>query len=263
MADRWQPGFDVYSAEVVDGRAVFLVDLAAADHAPLASHPVRLDVAVELQRPRPDGLRADDEADALYAVEDRVVQLVESSADGLYVGRVTAGGRVRFVFYLPANAVVPAPEGLSPYVAEVGAQLDEDWSFFVDILMPGPYSLREMQNRRVLARMQELGDQLDLPREIDHLALFEELEQAARAAATLRRHGFRVDDLESDGEGRVGVQFHRVDHCAGGRIDEVSQEILDIVLAEDGEYDGWGAALVEEVEVEKAGIKPMPGPETE
>ena len=85
----------------------------------------------------------------------------------------------------------------------------------------------------------------------------------ARRAATLRRHGFRVDDLESDGEGRVEVQFHRVDHCAGGRIDEVSQEILDIVLAEDGEYDGWGAALVEAVEVEKPAIKPMPGPETE
>jgi len=250
MADRWQPGFDVYSAEVQGGRAVFLVDLNAADHAPLESHPVRLHLRVDLQRPREDGLRADDEADALYQLEDRVVPAVEQKLGGIYVGRYTAGGAVSFVFYMPAGTAVGGDHLMdtlgdtAPYAPEVALAPDPDWSFFNEILMPSEYSMQEIQNRRVLAHMQELGDRPEVPRELDHYAYFAGMEQAARASAALRRHGFRVDEMVADDDGRVCVGFHRIDHLVGGRADAVAWEILDIVLEDDGEYDGWGAPIM-------------------
>ncbi len=247
MAERWQSGFDVYSAEVEGGRALFLVDLNAEEHAPVESHPVRLQIRVPLLRPREDGLRADDEADALYALEDHLVGVVERTQAGIYVGRYAARGALSFVFYVPGGAprgLVEALGDLTPYSAQIATASDADWSFFFEILMPSEYSMQEIQNRRVLAHMQELGDRLELPRELDHFALFDGLEQAARASAALRRAGFRVDEMAADGEGRVAVQFHREDMIAGGRADEVSYEILDIVLEEGGEYEGWGAPLV-------------------
>jgi hypothetical protein len=37
------------------------------------------------------------------------------------------------------------------------------------------------------------------------------------------------------------LTFHRNDALAGGRPDQFCAEILDIVLPEGGDYDGWGA----------------------
>jgi regulator of RNase E activity RraB len=252
-AARWSPNFDVYRAVVDDLPAVFLVDLAAAEHAPLETHPIRLQIRVKLASAREDGLRDAGEADAINAVEDALVQRLEARVDAVYVGRFTNAGHTVFVFYFPAahaqevekslpEMVGPLPHGYEP---EWLTDEDADWDYYVQFLAPDLFAHQQIENRRVLDEMVSQGDLLDSIRTVDHLVFFPDEDAAASAAASLRESGFEVDEpSEPDGEGRVGLEFHRPEKLSDGRPDEFCAEVLEIVVPLEGEYDGWGTIVV-------------------
>ena len=167
----WEPDFDFYETHFdasirrpehdhnQTSRVTIFLDLAAKDHAPLASHPMRLQVRVAMQRPNEDGLRAEDEAEALFAVEDAVAERVIEAMDALYVGRVTAEGYVTFAFYFPAEKTHKARElsailgGLSPYLAEWRLEEDAAWAYYLEFLYPDEELLRDLYSRRARDRV--------------------------------------------------------------------------------------------------------------
>lgn len=79
VAAPWTQHFDFYVA-VDDGQPVsVVVDMAAIEHVPVASHPTVLLVRVPMKNPYPNGLRSDAEFDAMSAVEDVLVSALESN----------------------------------------------------------------------------------------------------------------------------------------------------------------------------------------
>jgi len=264
MTSRWSPSFDVYESRIEDRRIIFVLDMTAAEYAPLESHPVRLQVRVAMRSPREDGLRSPDESDALHALEDTIVSRLEGGADAIYVGRFVTGGYTTFVFYAPQDEQLfdereDKPLSIigdvSPYRAHWASREDPDWEFYAEFLYPDAYSCQTMMNRRLLEVFVEKGDRLEALREIDHFAFFPTEMQARAAATGLRAAGFRTDAPEranpdedsgsvNEDEERWALQFHRNDHLADGRPNEFCHEILEIILPQEGEYDGWGAAHV-------------------
>jgi regulator of RNase E activity RraB len=253
MPARWSPNFDVYRAVVDDRPAVFLVDLAAAEYAPLDTHPIRLQIRVKLSSAREDGLRDAGEADAINALEDALVQRLEARVDAVYVGRFTNAGHTVFVFYFPAThaeevrASLDVMVGALPhgYEPEWLTDEDADWEYYVEFLAPDLFAHHQIENRRLLEELASQGDLLDSIRTVDHLAYFADAETAERATAALTEAGFEVDEAsEPDEDGRVAVEFHRTEALADGRPDEYCAEVLEIVLPLDGEYDGWGTIVV-------------------
>src|SRR5262245_61916732 len=101
MPASWEPNFDFYEGRWGDDRMMVLIDLGAAAHAPVASHPIRLQLRVRMLDPRPDGLRSNAEKDALFAFEDRLVPAVQRATDAIFVGRIVARGYTEFFFYVP------------------------------------------------------------------------------------------------------------------------------------------------------------------
>lgn len=258
MTSRWSPSFDVYESRIEDRRIIFVLDMNAAEHAPLDTHPVRLQVRVAMRSPREDGLRSADESDALHALEDTIVSRLEKGADAIYVGRFVTGGYTTFVFYAPSvfdereDRPLSLIGDVSPYRAHWACREDPEWEFYAEFLYPDAYSCQTMMNRRLLEVFVEKGDRLEATREIDHFAYFPSEAQARAAVTGLRAAGFRTDAPErADGEDapdpddeRWMVQFHRTDHLAEGRPNEFCHEILEIILPLEGEYDGWGAPHV-------------------
>ncbi len=253
MTMRWSPNFDVYHAIVDDKPAVFLVDLAAAEHAPLDTHPIRLEVRVRLVSAREDGLRDASEADAINALEDALVQRLEARIDAVYVGRFTNAGHTNFVFYFPAthaDAVREDPDALvgalpHGYEPEWTTDEDADWDYYVEFLAPDLFAHQQIENRRLLDELASQGDLLDSIRTVDHRAYFPDEESATRAAEAFEEAGFEVDPPDGPGEdGRFSLEFHRTEQLAGGHPDDFCAEVLEIVLPLDGEYDGWGTIVV-------------------
>jgi hypothetical protein len=272
----WRPEFDIFERREDDARVMILVDLAAH---PLESHPLRMEVFVDLQRPRPDGLRDESELDEFSAAEDLIIGSVQEKLDGLYLGRYTVGGQVTFLFHLPEEQAEAArllgdlvPD-TGAYELEWGLETDPEWLRWQEAFLPDPYELQGILNRRLLRQFEEGGDDLAAKRRVDHFALFETEEAAKKAAAALEAKGFRIDGLglaedededldasgvddepsdedviedeEEEGAPEWHLAFSREDALADGRPDEFVGEVLDVVHEHGGAYDGWGAPHVD------------------
>jgi hypothetical protein len=246
---RWEQDFDFYMA-MVDGKpASFVLDLAAASHAPVATHPLLLEIRVPLLQARVDGLRDQAELEPLGALEDQFVAALEQKVDAIYAGRVVHDGATSLYLYVAeahrdALEALPALTGDPPgeYVPEWAVASDPDWGHYLEFLAPDSYSRQSIMNRRLLAIFTENGDALDVARPVDHLAYFPGREGAEQAASALRSAGFTTDELEAAADDRGwGLQFHRADALSDGRPDEFVEEILDVILPLEGDYDGWGA----------------------
>lgn len=244
----WEQDFDVYMAELDDAPASIVVDLAARDHAPVASHPHLLTLRVPMRLERPDGLRHPDELAALGAIEDQVVERLAAAHDAIYLGRVVHQGTTTLYHYLPADrgraldellaSIGELPDG---YQATAALVEDAEWRQ-ARTLAPGSYAEQTIWNRRLVRIFEERGDALELPREVDHMAYFPSQATAEAAAYDLRASGFRVDDTSEVGDGEEwGLAFHREDTLADGRPDAFVSEIFDILRRHNGRYDGWGA----------------------
>lgn len=248
--DFWQPNFEFYEATAGDDRAFVTIDLAAARRAPLDTHSVRLQLRVKMLKPRPDGLRSDEETDALFALEDKIEKAIREGAEGIYIGRVVTQGFTEFIFYGPAlqQPKLDAPGRLigdvRPYELEGFTEPDPEWNKYSE-LYPNPWAWQSIMNRRLLRAMRDGGDQLHIPRQIDHLALFPSEEHAKKAAQALEKAGFTTLPATAPEEGKRGwsLEFKRVDACDNGKPDIFVADILDLIVPLEGEYDGWGSPV--------------------
>jgi hypothetical protein len=242
----WAENFDFYEGSSGEDRAIVTLDLAAGGHAPVATHPLRLQFRVEMRHPRPDGLRSATEAPELFALEDRLVDTVRTRVEGIYVGRVVAQGFTAFYFYVPAAQREQAQLAgelvgdVTPYELEWMVEDDAGWERY-GALFPNRYALQTILNRRLVAQMVKSGDQLEMPREIDHAAHFPSRLQAEAASEALGAAGYRVEPLV-EGK-RWFLEFHRQERCDGEEPDRFVFAVLDLLEPHEGEYDGWGSAV--------------------
>jgi hypothetical protein len=245
----WEENFDTYLMELEDGPTSFLLDMEAASQAPLSSHPLRLTVRVAMKSPRPDGLRSREESDALFALEDAFVPAL-GVLGFLFVGRSVGQGLTEAFFFGPRGVsqsevqrVVTPVQG--DYTLELELEEDPEWAVYFDWLYPPELHRHLMSNRSLLDLLAKQGDRSEVAREVDHLAHFSSEEQATRAGGQLATKGFKVSAPRAPEppDTRWAVSFTREDSLAEGRADEVTVEILEVLQAHEGDYDGWGCVL--------------------
>jgi hypothetical protein len=247
-----------YPADVDGSPAAFVVDL---EQEPLPSHPTRITVSVAMLEPDLDGLRSGTEMEDLDSLQSKITERLAHAAGARCVGFYDLRGVATFVFYakkrISAAEAAIAVDDVHPYEAEVQVDDDPEWRFYIDALFPDAYALQGIWNRLIVDELESHGDQLHEPRDVDHVATFESDAVARQAAKVLAVAHFHVDSLgPADEEGRFAVAFHRSETLEEGKPDHFSAEILDIVLALDGEYDGWSApAVVARKRKAKAAVK--------
>jgi len=244
MGASWEPSFNFYLSELEGGVVSFVVDLNAR---PLLSHPLRWQIRVALRNPRADGLRDSSELEAMGKVEDKLVDTLTEGLDAVYVGRFITAGATVFVLYLPAGASVEAGVSLIgalvPYEAQWLTENDPTWRFFREFLYPDAYAFQSMLSRALLEQLADGGDLLGMPRQVDHLALFDGRSEAEKAGSQLAKRGFRVKPVSQREDGGWALAFDRDESLDDQRADVFVAEILDVVLPLNGRYDGWGCLV--------------------
>jgi hypothetical protein len=246
----WKPDWDVHLTRVGERPMSMRIDLAAEQHVPLASHPLRLTVRVAMQQPTPEGLRSDEEAPALFALEDALDAALAAEANAIFVFTYILHGRVLWEFQLPASRREAATATLlrfrerTSYVVEGRFVDDPEWQFYRDSL-PNERGRHLIMNRRLRQQRQKHGDVETIPRTIDHCALLPTEDAARQAAATLAVRGYTMAAPPKwrEGASMWVLEFTRVDPCAPPRPDEWTGEILDVVEPLGGVYEGWGAMV--------------------
>ncbi|MBL8627835.1 MAG: DUF695 domain-containing protein [Myxococcales bacterium] len=250
--ERWPQHFGAYEREVEGQPARYVVDLAALAHAPVASHPLRVQIALAIGARDAAGRPAPEDAARLEAIEDVLVELLETQADAIYVGRRVDGDAWTLVCYAPPEhrGDLLALPGRIELARTARWSLDDDpaWSGHA-AMQPEPHVRQAIENQRLVARYAAEGDALARPRPIDHLAYFASEAAAQAAAAALTAAGFRCDEVEGDRDDDDdrecwSLEFHRSDPLDGDHPDRFTRQILDVLIPLGGSYDGWTALVV-------------------
>jgi uncharacterized protein (TIGR01619 family) len=249
-----EPGddWDFYYCRVDDKPASIYLDLAAIEQVPVDTLPYMAFIRLRMREPRADGLSSQTEFGTLCALEDHLIAALLSD-EVRYLGRCTTNACRDFVFYIANEQAWPervaaAMQAFANYAYDVGVRPDPDWSTYTGYLYPSGRDMHIIQSRRVCQALEERGDALQAPREIDHWLSFANAQAMAAYVAAVLPQGFAVRSQATapDDDGRWGLQLWRVDVPGYAAINEVTLPLFDLALATEGDYDGWEAVVISE-----------------
>jgi len=208
-------------------------------------------VKVGLLSPTAEGFVSDGESDELGFIEDRLEMEALRYRIGKYVGRVLSKGEAHFIFYLKYDFewpdVVATAMGHFPgYGYEFGSRADPEWEVYRKLLFPTAREGQMIHNHHTCDRLRAAGDNLRLPRAIEHRAYFQTAEQRGAFVSRIEKEGFRVQkEVPPTQESPLfGLHFYRIDTPYYYDIDALTLSLIELGEHVDGVYDGWETSLV-------------------
>jgi regulator of RNase E activity RraB len=221
--------------------------------------PYRCDVELDLleeapQEERPSLLwlfvKADSVTETLEAFTKDLITTLSTSMDALFAGRVMKEGWAEFYFYAPQskrfeNISSEVMSRHGGYVYERGSSRDSKWEMYSDNLYPDAYGLLSIQNRHTISALVEAGDDLTLPREVEHYLFFQTKSSMERAVAQLASHGFGVKEYvtEDESDYMYGVVLVKSEAITPEVVEETTTSLYESAIQEHGNYEGWSTVL--------------------
>ena len=257
MTNQIPRDWNVYRSWLDDDPAVFRLNLALDKVAPIEDFSYCVRITVTLKDPDKNGFSSDEERPTIYAIEDKILRPLESDKD-ILVAVLTARGEVTWYFYSQAPELLQ--ERLSTswdsefgYSYQVECSEDKQWNFFLKGLYPNIYEKQTIYNREILSACEKHGDQVEVPRPIEHWLYFDTEQDMLNAIEKATALGFTVIDsekVEAEEEAKdledLGYRLILSKENTPVQIDGDTWDLIDIALDTHGGYDGWETILVKE-----------------
>ena len=256
MTNQIPQEWNVYRSWLDDDPAVFRLNLALDEVAPIEGFPYCVRITIELKNPDENGFSTN-ERPQIYAIEDQILRPLQSDKD-ILVAVLTVQGEVTWYFYSQAPEALQ--ERLSAtwdtsmgYTYQVECSEDKQWNFFLKGLYPNIYEKQTIYNREILSACQENEDQVEVPRPIEHWLYFDTEQDMLSAIEKAAALGFTVYSSEKvvPEEGKevqedLGYCLILSKENTPIDIDGDTWDLIDIALDTHGGYDGWETILVKE-----------------
>lgn len=175
MTNQIPQEWNAYRSWIDDDPAVFRLNLALDEVAPIEGFSYCVRITIELKNPDENGFSTN-ERPQIYAIEDQILRPLQSDKD-ILVAVLTVQGEVTWYFYSQAPEALQ--ERLSAtwdtsmgYTYQVECSEDKQWNFFLKGLYPNIYEKQTIYNREILSACQENEDQVEVPRPIEHWLYF-------------------------------------------------------------------------------------------
>lgn len=192
---------------------------------------------------------AEDGLDEFFETKESLIIALEHESRAIYVGNRLVGDWSEIYFYardskqldtIAANILKP-----TKYVYESNVARDKDWAFFDHNIFPTDLELSFMQSAKIVSIMQEEGDDISLPREVEHYASFDTRSQKERFVEKAELIGFKFkDDIESE-DFDYGVALTKEHSLIMEEVEEVIAPFMKLIKEEHGEYELWSTTLQE------------------
>lgn len=201
-------------------------------------------IIIPIKEPSSNGMPGNEEAKVLWALEDELVEILDSnSVKCRLVGRLTHSNTRELVFQVSDWEEFRPPVGFwlgehPEYDMDVSEH--EGWSFFWDSVWPSEQSWMWISDRRVVDSLIESGSNPSLPHSLEFVFVGAE-GKLAELKALLEQRGYTLIDLDKEEQRLVMAFLTPLD------LDAIFTESLyhSKVTEELGlEYDGWGALSV-------------------
>ena len=256
MTNQIPQEWNAYRSWIDDDPAVFRLNLALDEVAPIEGFSYCVRITIELKNPDENGFSTN-ERPQIYAIEDQILRPLQSDKD-ILVAVLTARGEVTWYFYSKAPEALQ--ERLSAiwdtsmgYTYQVECSEDKPWNFFLKGLYPNIYEKQTIYNREILSACQKYDDQVEVPRPIEHWLYFDTeqdmlnaIEKAAALGFTVYSSEKVVPEEDKEVQEDLGYCLILSKENTPIDIDGDTWDLIDIALDTHGGYDGWETILVKE-----------------
>ena len=256
MTNQIPQEWNAYRSWIDDDPAVFRLNLALDEVAPIEGFSYCVRITIELKNPDENGFSTN-ERPAIYAIEDQILRPLQSDKD-ILVAVLTVQGEVTWYFYSQAPEALQ--ERLSAtwdtsmgYTYQVECSEDKQWNFFLKGLYPNIYEKQTIYNREILSACQKYDDQVEVPRPIEHWLYFDTeqdmlsaIEKAAALGFTVYSRKKVVPEEGKEVQEDLGYCLILSKENTPVDIDGDTWDLIDIALDTHGNYDGWETILVKE-----------------
>ena len=196
-----------------------------------------------------DGL--DDSSDAyeeFLETKESLIIAVEYEDKAKYLGSRVVDGWSEFYFCASSSkefdSTVSAILKNSGYVYESNIVRDSKWGFYETQLFPSELEFAHIQSAKIIFLLEEEGEDLTVPRDVEHYVSFETPTQKNRFINTLELDGFSFKDEISSEEFENGMALVKKHAVTDEEVQKVVNELFEAVKKEQGYYEGWSTTLV-------------------
>lgn len=238
--------WDFYSCEIDGKPHSTMVNLSYLDVAPVAALSLFCCIEVQLQHPHPEhGMTTNEEFQPLSDLEDFIGQ--KQSGNLKYVARQTGDRKRKFYFYGSsqtdfASLFDSVDQAFEDYEKSTFSFEDPDWKTYFEDLYPNALGLNEIANRSVFLQLEEAGDDLNIPRTIDHSVVFQQRNHVKEFERVVMKKGFTVE-IKTRGVWKktFNLLVQRTDPPS--ELNPITYDLQQLAEGYGGSYDGWGCEV--------------------
>jgi hypothetical protein len=244
--------WEIYMARHDKGPASILFDMSLKESAPDKKLPFLLKTGVKYPDCTTDGMPSEKEFTNLYSISDSARSIVDDLVDNKMAGSFTYQCERMDYYYvadttgLRKKLAAMYKKRFPGYSYTVSIKRDPKWETYTGFLYPNEESMQQMQNLKVVMKLEEAGDKLEQPRLVDHYLYFATEKDRKDFIEIAQKNNFKVESVDFVKDQKLPYQLHlsRVDKVDITSITSVTWQLVKDVKSYKGEYDGWEAIVV-------------------
>lgn len=232
------------------GSIVVRMDLAKS--APIKEFPYLLICGVIYESENEDGLPQAEIFPFLRGSSEDFAKYLKSVCEFIRVGAFTYNFQRLEYFYIDDDSAVA--ERISQFWKEkypgvkyyLDIKRDSVWKYYLGFLYPDVKTLNFMADRRIVQTLENGGDALSNPRDVDHWIYFENQDDLDKFKSEIARKGFDVveeKDLSRE-ENSLELHIRRNDSVQLDYIHSVTTMLRELAKSCNGNYAGWNTKLI-------------------
>lgn len=219
-------------------------ELDLVENAPKVSHPFLLWLFIKT---------AEKQKDNLVLFKTDLAKTLYESINAEYAGSLERDGWCELYFYAPdpkrfENLTSDVMSRHGGFAYERGNSRDAKWELYLEQLYPDDYALLSIQNRHTIDALIDAGDDLSVPREIEHYIFFQTKSALERTVDSLAKEGFTLKDYLNDEENEYtyGAILVKNEDLLPDTVKESTTVCFETSLQNHGLYEGWSTTLAED-----------------
>lgn len=247
--ERWEN----YVKEFENGVKGYTVRMDLIEYAPIAGFPTLLKVTNNYTEKRNDGFPTEQAFDELSQVTLGLLLSLNGKISFVYAGSTTYdGASTEFIYIEETKDLVSLVEDFysknHPTVKhDVSVSQDIIWKSYKDDLFPNNQILHFINDKRVIQNLIDSGDDVTVPRAVDHWIFFKTKEDMNSFGDRIQEFKFFVKSIDNfdNAEWPIQLVIFREDAVDLENISEITSALRNLASENNGIYDGWGTNLVE------------------
>ena len=184
--------------------------------------------------------------------KESLIIALEHDEKAKYVGMRIVDGWSEFYFYATSSKdldnIVTKMLKDSNYAYESNIVKDAKWNFHYKNLLPSDLELAHIQSEKIIFLLEEEGDDLSVPRVVEHYLSFATPTQKNRFLNTLDLEGVSFKDEIESNEFEQGIALVKEHSILSDDVKKNVEIFFKAVQKEKGFYEGWSTILSSEIE---------------